>query len=124
VAGVPVYTLISTEFNFPVRNHVEIGESLGLLNFSSAAEVSGRKFYYLTKAAAMLELALVQYAMHKAVSKGYSPVITPDIVRTGVVEGCGFHPRGETTQVYSLSHHHGNMSLSCTAEIPLAGEVS
>ncbi|CAI8048491.1 Serine--tRNA ligase, mitochondrial [Geodia barretti] len=108
-------------FDFPVRSHVDIAESLGLVDFSSAAKASGRRFYYLTGAAALLELALVQYAMHKACGKGFSPVITPDIVRTGVVEGCGFHPRGEATQVYALHHHHGHLSLSGTAEVPLAG---
>ena len=46
-----------------------------------------------------------------------------DVIPIYVQEGCGFHPRGESTQVYSLSPHHGNLSLSGTAEVPLAGKV-
>ncbi|CAI8048489.1 Serine--tRNA ligase, chloroplastic/mitochondrial [Geodia barretti] len=59
-------------FDFPVRSHVDIAESLGLVDFSSAAKASGRRFYYLTGAAALLELALVQYAMHKACGKTHT----------------------------------------------------
>ena len=65
----------------------------------AASWVSGARFYYLKNEAALLDTALVQYAMHKCVAKGFTPVITPDIVRTGVAEGCGFQPRGESTQV-------------------------
>lgn len=53
------------DFGFDPRDHVAIGEALGLLDFEAAAEVSGSKFYYLKNAAALLELALVNYAMTK-----------------------------------------------------------
>lgn len=53
------------DFGFTPRDHVTIGEALGLLDFEAAAEVSGSKFYYLKNAAALLELALVNYAMTK-----------------------------------------------------------
>ncbi len=53
------------EFAFPIKDHVVLGEALGLLDFEAAAEVSGSKFYYLKNAAALLELALVNYAMTK-----------------------------------------------------------
>eukprot|EP00731_Ephydatia_muelleri_P028083 Em0019g956a len=109
------------EFSFPPRDHVAIGENLRILDFVSAAQASGHRYYYLKGAAAMLEVALVQYAMQKAVARGYLPVVTPDVIKASVVEGCGFQPRGVSTQVYSLHPHHGPLCLSGTAEIPLAG---
>ena len=53
------------EFSFPVKDHLELGEALGMVDFERAAEVSGSKFYYLKGMGAMLELALVNWAMQK-----------------------------------------------------------
>ncbi len=63
------------------------------------AQVSGQKFYYLRNAAALLELALVNYAMTRVVSRGFTPIMTPDLVKETVLEKCGFQPRGTNTQV-------------------------
>lgn len=65
-------------------------------------QVSGTKFYYLRNEAALLELALVNYAMQKAVKRGFTPMITPDVVRESVFEKCGFQPRGDNTQVNAV----------------------
>ncbi len=62
-------------------------------------QVSGQKFYYLRNAAALLELALVNWAMSKAVARGFTPIMTPDLVKASVLEKCGFQPRGTNTQV-------------------------
>jgi hypothetical protein len=66
-------------------------------------ERTGEKFIYLKNEAALLELALVNWVMHKLVMKGYRPVVTPDLVRPVVAEGCGYQPRGEARylQVFS-----------------------
>lgn len=61
--------------------------------------MSGSKFVYLKRAAALLELALVNYAMQKVVSRGFVPMMTPDLVKESVLEKCGFQPRGTATQV-------------------------
>lgn len=61
--------------------------------------MSGQKFYYLRNAAALLELALVNYAMTKVVARGFTPIMTPDLVKESVLEKCGFQPRGTNTQV-------------------------
>jgi hypothetical protein len=53
------------EFSFPVKDHLELAEALGMVDFERAAEVSGSKFYYLKGMGAMLELALVNWAMQK-----------------------------------------------------------
>jgi seryl-tRNA synthetase len=84
--------------------------------------VAGQKFYFLKNEAALLELALVQYAMQTLLRHGYTPVITPDVARVEVLEGIGFIPRDpnpETRQVYTLADT--DLCLVATAEITLGG---
>jgi seryl-tRNA synthetase len=65
------------------------------------AQVSGSKFYYLKNEAVLLEMALVSWAIAEVSKKGFTPLITPEIVRSSVVERCGFQPRAQNTQVWS-----------------------
>jgi seryl-tRNA synthetase len=60
---------------------------------------SGAKFVYLRRAAALLEMALCNYALQKVAARGFIPMMTPDLVRASVLEKCGFQPRAENTQV-------------------------
>jgi seryl-tRNA synthetase len=62
-------------------------------------QVSGQKFYYLRNAGALLELALVNWAMSRVAARGFTPIMTPDLVKEAVLEKCGFQPRGTNTQV-------------------------
>ncbi len=62
-------------------------------------QVSGQKFYYLRNAGALLELALVNWAFARVAVRGFTPITTPDLVKSSVLEKCGFQPRGEGTQV-------------------------
>lgn len=105
------------QFGFPHRDHVALGESLGLFDFDAAGKASGSRFAYLKGPAALLELALVQWAMSRAVARGFVPYSTPDLVRANAVEKCGFQPRAENTQVYSVEG--SDLCLTGTAEIPL-----
>ena len=107
------------KFDFPVRDHVVVAESLNLVDFEAGASVAGQKFYYLKNEAVLLELALVNYAISLLVSEGYTPVITPDVARSEVLEGIGFIPRGPETQIYSLENT--DLCLIATAEITLGG---
>lgn len=86
---------------FPIRDHLDLGTHLGLLDFEAGSSVSGTKFVFLTRAAALLELALCSWAMNQVAAKGFMPASTPDLVRSAVLEKCGFQPRGENTQAYS-----------------------
>jgi seryl-tRNA synthetase len=70
------------------------------------AQVSGSKFYYLKNEAVLLEMALVSWAIAEVSKKGFTPLITPEIVRSSVVERCGFQPRAQNTQVESPSEHN------------------
>lgn len=108
-----------SEFCFEPKDHVAIASGLDLIDFDAAASVSGTKFYYLKREAALLELALVSYAMSKVASKGFVTMTTPDLVRESVVEKCGFQPRADNTQVYSV--RDSELCLAGTAEIPLGG---
>lgn len=89
------------------------------VDFTSGAKVSGAKFYYLRGQLARLELALVNWTVDQLCARGYIPHMTPDVVRSEVVEKCGFQPRGESTQVYNVDGM--DLSLTGTAEIPLGG---
>ncbi|KAG2446759.1 hypothetical protein HYH02_008320 [Chlamydomonas schloesseri] len=106
-------------FTFPVKDHVTLAEALDMVDFESAAEVSGQKFYYLRNAGALLELALVNYAFNKVVSRGFTPIMTPDLVKASVLEKCGFQPRGSGTQIYAVED--SPLCLTGTAEVPLGG---
>jgi len=108
-----------TRFDFEPKDHLTLGAELGLIDFESASAVSGQKFYYLTNEGALMELALVNYAMNKLVSRGYTPYLTPDLARSSILEAIGFNPRGEETQVYSIEGT--DLCLIGTAEITLGG---
>ena len=109
-------------FDFDVKDHVELGESLGIIDFDAGAKVAGSKFYFLRGDAVLLELGLVRYALDILTPRGYQPAITPDLARDEMLVGTGFIPRGPETQIYSVED--SDLSLIATAEIPLAGSLA
>lgn len=108
-----------TKFKFKALDHVELAEKLDLIDFDRATKVSGAKFYYLKNELAFLEFALIQYALEILVNHGFTPYITPDIAKREVLEGLGFNPRGESTQVYNIDN--SDLCLIGTAEITMGG---
>ncbi|MHC2070365.1 serine--tRNA ligase [Bremerella sp. T1] len=106
-------------FDFPVLDHVELGEKLDLIDFEAGAQVAGAGFYYLKNEAVLLELALQQYVLGLLVKEGFVPTITPDMARTEILHGVGFIPRGPETQIYSIENT--DLNLVATAEITLGG---
>lgn len=108
-----------TRFDFPPKDHVQLGEELDLIDFDTATRVSGAKFYYLRNEAVMLELALERYALDILIKHGFTPTITPDIAREEVLEGIGFNPRGEESNIYTIEGT--DTCLVGTAEITLGG---
>ncbi len=109
-------------FDFQAKDHVELCEALDLADFEAGTRVAGQKFYFLKNEGALLEFALVQYAMQVAVKAGYTPVITPDLARVEVLEGIGFMPRNpdpEKREVYTIAD--SDLCLIATAEITLGG---
>ena len=108
-----------TKFDFQPLDHLELGARHDLFDFDGAAKVTGAKFYYLKNAAVLLDLALQRFALDRAIAAGFAPVATPDLARPAILEGIGFNPRGEETQVYSVAGH--DLCLVGTAEITLGG---
>lgn len=110
---------VKRPFDFKPLDHVDLCDKHELANFEAAAKVAGSNFYFLTKDGALLELALINFAVRKLVEKGFIPIITTDLARTPIMEGTGYIPRGAETQIYSIAN--SDLCLIATAEITLAG---
>lgn len=110
-----------------LKDHLTICKNLNLVNFDQASNVTGTSWYYLMNEGALFELALIQYGIEKAIKKGFTPIITPDVIKSEFSHACGFQPRDndEVSQNYFISNETSqNLVLSATAEIPLAGLYS
>jgi seryl-tRNA synthetase len=75
---------------FEPQDHVDLGRSLGAIDTERAAKVSGARFFYLTGPGALLELALVNLAVQQAVAAGFTPMVTPVLVKPPAMAGTGF----------------------------------
>ena len=105
------------QFDFEPKDHVELGKILGAIDVERGAKVSGARFYYLTGVGALLELALVNYAISSATKAGFIPVIPPVLVKPAAMEGTGF--LGQAAEnVFHLKED--DFYLVGTSEVPLA----
>src|SRR5439155_13909618 len=86
-------------FDFEIRDHVELGERLGLLDLERAARTSGSRFAYLLGPSVWLQWALVRYALDVLSARAFTPVIPPVLVREEAMYGTGFLPTDEA-QIY------------------------
>jgi seryl-tRNA synthetase len=103
-------------FDFPVRDHLELGELLGAIDTVRAAKVSGARFGYLLGQGALLEFALVRFAMDRLVAAGFVPVVPPVLVRREAMFGTGFLPTDEQ-QIFRTADD--DLYLAGTSEVPL-----
>ena len=102
---------------FPPKDHVELGKILKAIDTERGAKVAGSRSYYLTGPGAMLEFALVNFAITSAVKAGFIPVIPPVLVNPAAMEGTGF--LGQAAEnVYHLEED--DLYLVGTSEVPLA----
>jgi len=106
------------EFDFRVRDHLELGEGLAAIDTERGAKVSGARFYYLTGVGARLELALLNAAVDKALAAGFTPVITPTLVKPEIMAGTGFLG-AHADEIYRLEAD--DLYLVGTSEVALAG---
>ncbi len=104
------------EFDFTPKDHVELGKSLDIIDIPRAVKISGNKFYYLKNEGALLEWAILQYAIQSLVKKGFSPLIVPVMVKNEAMQGTGYFPGGEE-QAYSIDRDE--LFLVGTSEVPL-----
>jgi seryl-tRNA synthetase len=116
------------------RDHLDISSKWNWVDTAASATATGTSWPYFKGSLALLEQALIQYALSVAVQKGWTPVATPDVVKEDVMARCGFQPRDAAGQTYYLtttppnadpaeahaSQKHANLVLTATAEIPLA----
>jgi seryl-tRNA synthetase len=109
------------KFDFQPRDHVAIGEALELVDFDNGTKVTGANFYFLKNEAVLLELALARFALETLRREGFTLYETPDMAKMKVLEGCGFNPRGEESQIYRVEGQ--DLGLIATAEITLGGLV-
>ena len=100
------------------KDHLELGEALGLIDMERGAKVSGSRFYFLTGRGALLQLGLLQVAIRLAADNGFIPVIPPVLVRPEVMSGTGFLG-AHAEEVYRVEAD--DLYLVGTSEVPLAG---
>lgn len=100
------------------KDHLELGESLGLIDMQRGAKVSGSRFYFLTGKGALLQLGLLQLALRLAVDNDFIPMIPPVLVRPEVMAGTGFLG-AHADEIYRLEED--DLYLVGTSEVPLAG---
>lgn len=103
---------------FEPKDHLELGEGLRAIDTKRGAKVSGARFYFLTGIGARLELALLNMAMDQAVQEGFTPMITPTLVKPETMQGTGFLG-AHADEIYRLEKD--DLYLVGTSEVALAG---
>lgn len=103
---------------FEPKDHLEIGELLGAIDMERGAKVSGSRFYFLKGVGVRLEMALVQMGMDLALRNGFTPMITPTLVRPQTMQGTGFDVEHDD-EIYRLERD--DLYLVGTSEVALAG---
>jgi seryl-tRNA synthetase len=106
-------------FDFPAQDHLSLGQALDIIDFETAARVTGQKFYYLKNEGMLLEIALVRYALDALKGEGFTLMSTPDLAREEIVAGHGFNPRGPESNIYTVEGT--DLCLIATAEYTLGG---
>lgn len=104
-------------FGFEARDHLDIGETLDVIDVQRAARASGSRFGYLKGDGALLWLALVRFAFERLAAEGFTPVVPPVLVRREAMEATGFLPTDEQ-QIYKMPED--DLYLVGTSEVPLA----
>ena len=104
-------------FSFEPKDHVDLGQGLGIIDLERGARVSGSRFTYLFDGAVWVQWALVRYCTDLLGAKGFAPVIPPVLVREEAMYGTGFLPAAEA-QIYVT--RDDDLYLAGTSEVPLA----
>jgi seryl-tRNA synthetase len=105
------------EFGFEARDHVALGEALGMIDIDRGVRTSGARFYYLTGPAVSVQFALMRYALDYVADSGHVPVVPPVLVREEAMFGTGFLPTDEA-QIYVT--REDDLYLVGTSEVSLA----
>lgn len=103
-----------TKFSFTPKDHLTLGEALGIIDMERAAKVSGARFTYLKGDGALLEFALLQFAMETVIKEGFIPVIPPVLIKREVMAGLGYMENGGEEDMFKLADN--DLFLVGTAE--------
>ena len=106
-------------FSFEPKDHEQILTEKGLLDFERGAKVAGSKFYYTKNNLVKLNQALLNFGIDVVTKHGFNLIETPHVVKSEILEGSGFNPRGEESQIYEIKGT--DLNLIGTAEITLLG---
>jgi seryl-tRNA synthetase len=104
------------QFDFPPCDHVELGERLDIIDVPRAVKLAGSRTYFLKNAGVLLEQAVLQFALHHMVRKGFTPMLVPHLVKDEAMIGTAYFPVGQE-QTYRLPEDQVN--LIGTAEVPV-----
>jgi seryl-tRNA synthetase len=105
------------KFNFKIKDHAEIGEDLDLIDFKKGVKVSGFRGYFIKNEAVLLQMAVISHALKKMFQKGFTPMITPTLVKEFVLIGSGHFPEGKE-DIYQVANP-GKLSDGQTIKEPL-----
>ncbi|MCD6243058.1 serine--tRNA ligase [Candidatus Bathyarchaeota archaeon] len=105
------------KFDFKVKDHIDLGLSLGILDLERAAKVSGARFYYLKGLGVLLDMALINFALNELVKKGYEPIEPPYMMRRKAYEGATALADFEE-MLYKIEDE--DLYLIATSEHPIA----
>ncbi|KAF1581983.1 UNVERIFIED_CONTAM: Serine--tRNA ligase, mitochondrial, partial [Eudyptes pachyrhynchus] len=109
-------------FDFKPKGHLELGEGLDIIRQRRLSHISGHRSYYLCGAGALLQHALVRFALDKLLPKGFLPMTVPDLLRGAVFEGCGMQPNAAPSPVYNIDpSRFEDLCLAGTSEVGIAG---
>ncbi len=106
-------------FAFAPKDHEELLTKLNMIDFERGAKVAAAKFYFAKNDLVRLNQALINYGLDVVTSHGFEILETPDMARNTILQGTGFNPRGNETQIYSVENT--DLSLIGTAEITVGG---
>ncbi|MDK8244770.1 MULTISPECIES: serine--tRNA ligase [unclassified Corynebacterium] len=105
-------------FDFEVKDHLELGENLGIIDMKRGTKVGGARFYYLVGDGAWMQLGMMMLAAQKAREAGFKVMIPPVLVRPDVMQGTGFLDEHDE-EIYYLERD--DLYLVGTSEVALAG---
>jgi len=93
-----------TIFDFEPKDHLELGEALGIIDVERAAKVSGSRFAYLKGDGVLLHFALIQYALQETAKEGFLPVVPPNLISTKAMGAMGYLEKGGEEEIYHLKN--------------------
>lgn len=105
-------------FEFPIKDHLQLATELDILDFEAGAKVAGSQFYFTKNELVQLEFALMMWGLQELTAKGFTPFTTPDMAKSRFYLGTGYAPRGDEAQIYEIDDE--DLGLIATAEVTMA----